>query len=105
MLARIMRPVITTEAQMPATPAEQPPEPHPTRQVPLCTECAFRGYGPYHDRCNHPAAPVDVVDGAPLIRLTAMRGGLASPAELAVSRDQSTYCGRNGTLFTPRRAA
>lgn len=74
---------------------------HPTRTAPLCRDCRHVAKpGPV---CNHPAAPVDPVDGQPLLLALAMRGHPGSmPQVQAHSRGNSMQlCGSEGRLFDP----
>lgn len=51
--------------------------PHPSRAAPLCSTCRHVSPAmPAHDdvvRCNHPAAPVNPIDGRPTVPAMHMR--------------------------------
>ncbi len=66
---------------------------HPTRTAPLCATCAHHRAG----NCDHPAAPVSIVNGAPLLTAEMMRSrrGVVFDGECAET------CGPGGRYHQP----
>lgn len=70
---------------------------HPSRTAPVCAQCKHLT----RDRwCNHPAVPVSIVTGWPVLTAANMRGHTGPGVGTDVV--PTAYCGAEASLFEAR---